>query len=94
MSYQCITITGQPIFILLYSVRRKKTTGLMVASGMVLIGYFVKRYDFVTAAQVYPAIKHGLPSYLPTLMETLLIAGVFLAYTLGETFLPLNEKRQ
>ena len=87
-----------PILILLYSVRRKKTFGLMVASGMVLIGYFVKRYDFVTAAQVFPAIKHGLPSYLPTLMETLLIAGiiagVFLAYTLGETFLPLNEKRQ
>jgi Ni/Fe-hydrogenase subunit HybB-like protein len=64
---------------------------------MVLIGYFVKRYDFVTAAQVYPAIKSGLPSYLPTLMETLLIAGiiagVFLAYTLGEMFLSLNEKR-
>jgi Ni/Fe-hydrogenase subunit HybB-like protein len=86
-----------PIVILLYSVRRKKTTGLMVGSGMVLTGYFVKRYDFVTAAQVYPAIKSGLLSYLPTLMETLLIvsiiAGVFLVYTLGELFLPLNEKK-
>lgn len=86
-----------PIGILLYSVKKERTAGLMVASIMVLIGYFVKRYDFVTAAQVYPAIKHGLPSYFPTLMETLLIvgiiAGVFLAYTLGELFLPLNEKR-
>lgn len=87
-----------PIVILLYSVKRKKTTGLMVASIMVLTGYFVKRYDFVTAAQVYPALRNGLPSYLPTLMETLLIAGiiagVFLAYTFGEMFLPLDEKRQ
>jgi Ni/Fe-hydrogenase subunit HybB-like protein len=87
-----------PIVMLLYSVKKERTTGLMIASVMVLIGYFVKRYDFVTAAQVYPAIKHGLPSYLPTLMETLLIAGiiagVFLVYTLGELFLPLNEKRQ
>lgn len=86
-----------PIVILLYSIKKERTTGLMVASSMVLIGYFVKRYDFVTAAQVYPAIKSGLPSYLPTLMETLLIAGiiagVFLAYTLGEMFLSLNEKR-
>ena len=86
-----------PIVMLLYSVKKERTTGLMIASVMVLIGYFVKRYDFVTAAQVYPAIKHGLPSYLPTLMETLLIAGiiagVFLTYTLGEMFLPLNEER-
>jgi len=87
-----------PIVILLYSVKIERTTGLMIASTMVLIGYYVKRYDFVTAAQVYPAIKQGLPSYFPALMETLLIAGIiagaFLAYTLGETFLPLNEKRQ
>jgi Ni/Fe-hydrogenase subunit HybB-like protein len=86
-----------PIVILLYSIKKERTSGLMIASILVLIGYFVKRYDFVTAAQIYPAIKNGLPSYLPTLMETLLIAGiiasVFLAYTLGETFLPLNEKR-
>lgn len=86
-----------PIVILLYSIKKERTTGLMIASIMVLIGYFVKRYDFVTAAQVYPAIKNGLPSYLPTLMETLLIsgiiAGVFLAYTFGELFLPLNEER-
>jgi Ni/Fe-hydrogenase subunit HybB-like protein len=55
------------------------------------------RYDFVVAAQVYPAIKAGLTSYLPTFMEVLFIGGVmgalFLTYTLGVIFLPLKEER-
>jgi Ni/Fe-hydrogenase subunit HybB-like protein len=57
---------------------------------------FVKRYDFVVATQVYPAIKNGLPSYLPAIMEVHLIAGIFgallLTYTLGEKLLPLNNE--
>jgi len=85
-----------PISILLYTVRRRKIAGLLVASIMVLVGYFVKRYDFVVAAQVYPVNKDGLPTYLPTMMETLVIAGILagslLAYTLGEKFLPLKEE--
>jgi Ni/Fe-hydrogenase subunit HybB-like protein len=69
----------------------------LVASIMVLAGYFVKRYTFVVASQVYPLIKqqHTLPSYLPTLMEMFLIGGLlgtlFLVYTLGVRFLPLKE---
>jgi Ni/Fe-hydrogenase subunit HybB-like protein len=65
---------------------------------MVLMGYFVKRYDFVVASQVYPLIKqqHTLSSYLPTLMEMFLIGGLlgvlFLIYTLGVKFLPLKEE--
>lgn len=85
-----------PIPILLYSARQAKTTGMFIAALMVLVGYFVKRYDFVVAAQVYPVIKGGLSSYLPTVMEALLIAGiiagVLLAYTLAEKFLPLQEE--
>jgi len=62
---------------------------------MVLTGAFVMRYEFVVAGQVYPNIKEGLPSYLPTMMEILIIVGVFggflLIYSLGEKFLPLKE---
>jgi Ni/Fe-hydrogenase subunit HybB-like protein len=64
---------------------------------MVLVGYFVKRYDFIVASQVYPLIKKQQPlsSYLPTVMEVLLISGIIgallLIYTLGEKFLPLKE---
>ncbi len=85
-----------PISILLYTVRRRKISGLLAASIMVLVGYFVKRYDFVVAANVYPDNKDGLPTYLPTMMETLVIGGIIagslLAYTLGEKFLPLKEE--
>jgi molybdopterin-containing oxidoreductase family membrane subunit len=86
-----------PIFILLYAARHKNINGVLIAAVMVLIGYFVKRYDFVVATQVYPAIKSGLPSYLPAIMEVHLIAGIFgallLAYTLGEKFLPLGNRK-
>jgi Ni/Fe-hydrogenase subunit HybB-like protein len=86
-----------PVFILLYAARQKKIAGILVASIMVLMGYFVKRYNFIVAAQVYPLIRiqNPLSSYLPTFMEVLLIGGVlgalFLTYTLGEIFLPLKE---
>lgn len=86
-----------PIFILLYAARHKNINGVLVAAVMVLIGYFVKRYDFVVATQVYPAIKNGLPSYLPAIMEVHLIAGIFgallLIYTLGEKFLFLGNRK-
>jgi Ni/Fe-hydrogenase subunit HybB-like protein len=85
-----------PIAILLYSAWQKKTTGVLIASVMVLVGYFVKRYDFVVASQIYPVIKEGLPSYLPTFMEVMVISGILgaflLAYTLGVRFLPLNNE--
>jgi molybdopterin-containing oxidoreductase family membrane subunit len=86
-----------PVFILLYAARQKKIAGILVASIMVLMGYFVKRYDFIVAAQVYPLIRRQNPlsSYLPTFMEVLLIGGIlgtlFLTYTLGAKFLPLKE---
>ncbi len=86
-----------PIFILLYGSKKKKPAAVLAGSVMALIGYFVKRYDFVVASQVYPIIKaeHPLSSYLPTFIETLLIGGIIaaflLAYTLGVKFLPLKE---
>jgi molybdopterin-containing oxidoreductase family membrane subunit len=86
-----------PIPILLYAASKRKITGVLIASSMVLIGVYVMRYDFVVAAQVYPVIKEGLSSYLPSFMEVLFIGGVmgalFLTYTLGEIFLPLKEER-
>jgi Ni/Fe-hydrogenase subunit HybB-like protein len=88
--------TVLPIPILLYAVSQRKITGVLVASIMVLVGVYVMRYDFVVAAQIYPVIKTGLPSYLPTFMEVLFIGGVlgalFLTYILGEKFLPLKEE--
>ena len=87
-----------PIFLLLYAARRRKIGAILVASIMVLVGYFVKRYDFVVASQVYPLIKIQKPltSYLPTFMEVLLVGGIIaaflLAYTLGVRFLPLKEE--
>ncbi|MBC8432418.1 MAG: polysulfide reductase NrfD [Desulfobacterales bacterium] len=89
--------TVLPIPILLYAVGRRNITGVLVASSMVLVGVYVMRYDFVVAAQIYPVIKNGLPSYLPTFMEVFFIGGVlgalFLTYTLGAIFLPLKEER-
>jgi Ni/Fe-hydrogenase subunit HybB-like protein len=88
-----------PVLILLYAAGRKKTTGILVASLMVLVGYFVKRYDFVVASQVYPLIKRQYPlsSHTPTIMEVFLISGIIgallLAYTLGVRFLPLKAER-
>lgn len=88
--------TVLPIFILLHAVRRKNITGVLVASVMILVGVFVMRYDFIVAAQVYPVLNPHSFSYLPPMMEVLLIAGIlggfFLAYTLGEKFLPLKEE--
>jgi molybdopterin-containing oxidoreductase family membrane subunit len=87
-----------PIVILLYAARQRKITGILVASIMVLAGYFVKRYTFIVSTQVYPLIKQQdtLSSYLPTFMEVLLIGGLlgtlFLIYTLGVKFLPLREE--
>lgn len=85
-----------PIFILLYASRKKKMPGIMIGAVMVLAGYFVKRYDYVVASQIYPVIKNPLPSYLPTFIEVLLIGGLLgaflLTYTLGDRFLPLKEK--
>lgn len=87
-----------PILLLLYAARTRRINGLLVASIMVLVGYFVKRYDFVVGSQVYPLIKQPYPqfSYLPATMEVFLIGGIvgalLLAYTLGVKFLPLEEK--
>jgi molybdopterin-containing oxidoreductase family membrane subunit len=86
-----------PIWILLYAARHKKINSVLIASIMVLVGYFVKRYDFMVATQVYPLIhrRTPLPSYLPTFMEVLLVGGIlgalFLIYTMGVKFLPLKE---
>jgi len=84
-----------PAFILLWAASKKKLGGVLVGSIMVLVGAFVMRYEFVVAGQVYPNIKGGLRSYLPTLMEILIIVGIFggflMVYTLGEKFLPLKE---
>ncbi len=68
-----------------------------MGSGMVLLGAFVMRYVFVVAGQVYPNVKGGLPSYMPTVMELLLVGGILgaflMTYTLGEKCLPLREER-
>jgi molybdopterin-containing oxidoreductase family membrane subunit len=84
-----------PAFILLWAARKETLGGVLLGSLLVLIGAFVMRYNFVVAGQVYPNIKEGLASYLPTMMEILIIIGIFggflMAYALGEKFLPLKE---
>lgn len=84
-----------PAFILTWASMKKNLGGVLLGSVMVLIGAFVMRYEFIVVGQVYPNIKEGLPTYLPTMMEVLIIIGVFgvflMVYTLGEKFLPLKE---
>ncbi len=62
---------------------------------MIMFGLFVYRYDFVVVAQIFPVLKEGLPSYRPTIMETMLVSGLLAAcmflYTLGDKFLPLKN---
>jgi Ni/Fe-hydrogenase subunit HybB-like protein len=87
-----------PVLLLLYSLKRKWMTGLMIASIMALTGLFFMRYDFVVAGQIYPTFNNiPLPAtVVPTLMEQFVIAGIFggllLSYTLAVKFLPLEEK--
>lgn len=92
-----------PIIILLYSAKKEKTGGVLIASIMVLVGVFVMRYDFVIIGQVYPIFspmgKDALvliPSFFPTLMEIFVIAGIiaacFFTYTMGVKYLPLKEE--
>ena len=89
--------TVLPILILLYATNKRKITGVLVASVLVLVGVFVMRYDFVVASQVYPIShsQHRLSSHLPSFMEVILIGGILaallLAYTVGEKFLSLKE---
>jgi len=84
-----------PTFILVWASMKRNLGGVLSGSVMVLIGALVMRYGFIVGGQVYPNIKEGLPSYLPTMMEVLIVIGVFgvflMVYTLGEKFLPLKE---
>jgi len=86
-----------PIPVLLWAAKRKSLGGALAGALMVLVGAYVMRYQFVVAGQVFPNIKAGLPSYLPTVMEVFVIGGVFgvflLIYTLGEKFLSLKEQK-
>ncbi len=69
--------------------------GIFVSSLLVLMGLFVMRYNFVTAGQVLPVLKEGLPSYFPTFFEIVITLGITalfaLLYTFGVKFLPLKE---
>jgi len=93
--FEVLLMSVLPAFILVWAAGKKNLGGVLLGSLMVLTGAFVMRYEFVVAGQVYPNIKEGLPSYLPTMMEILIIVGVFggflLIYSLGEKFLPLKE---
>ena len=84
-----------PFLLLVYAVYRGNLAGVAVGSLMIMFGLFVYRYDFVVVAQVFPVLKEGLPSYRPTIMETMLVSGLLAAcmflYTLGDKFLPLKN---
>lgn len=94
-SFEVLLMSVLPASILIWAVSRENLGGVLLGSLMVLIGAFVMRYEFVVAGQIYPNIREGLPSYLPTMMEILIIVGIFggflLIYSLGEKFLPLKE---
>lgn len=92
-----------PVIILLYSAKKEKIGGVLIASVMVLVGVFIMRYDFLIVAQVYPMFSPMgtdalvlVPSFFPTLMEIFVIAAIiaafFLSYTLGVKYLPLEEE--
>ncbi|MBI5389737.1 polysulfide reductase NrfD [Candidatus Woesearchaeota archaeon] len=87
-----------PVFILLHPRTGRTISGIFTASLLVLIGIFVMRYDFVIAGQILPLLRGGLPSYAPTLFESLIAIGIIalcaFLYTLGVKYFPLlkNEK--
>lgn len=89
--------TIMPAALILYSLKRQWLGGLFSASVMALAGMFFTRYDFLITGQVYPYFNYAsLPTVLPTLVESLVIGGIFgaffLVYTLAIKFLPLEEK--
>lgn len=69
--------------------------GIFVSSLLVIIGLFVMRYNFLTAGQVLPVLKDGLPSYFPAFLEIVITLGITalfaLFYTFGARYLPLKE---
>lgn len=69
--------------------------GIFISSLLVITGLFVMRYNFLTAGQVLPVLKEGLPSYSPTFFEIVITLGITalfaLLYTFGVKFLPLKE---
>jgi Ni/Fe-hydrogenase subunit HybB-like protein len=76
-------------------------TGVLVASGLGLIGVFVDRMTFVFAGQIAPytavggTVSYPYATYSPSPVEIAILAGavafVALAYTLAERYLDLSE---
>ncbi len=86
-----------PIALILYSLKRQWLWGLVAASVMALIGLFLTRYDFLITGQAFPYFRYSsLDTVLPTLVESLVVGGIFgaffLVYTLAVKFLPIDEK--
>ncbi len=84
-----------PIFLLIWGAQKESMVSVFSGCVMVLVGAFVMRYQFVVAGQIFPNIRKGLPSYMPTMMEVFVLMGVFaiflLVYTFGEKYLELKE---
>ncbi len=89
----CMSVV--PVVVLLFSAKEQSMGGILWGAVLVLIGAFVMRYNFVVGGQLYPNISGKLPSYMPTFMEMLVIAGVFagflVAYSVGDRVFRLKE---
>lgn len=89
----CMSVV--PVVVLLFSAKSQSMGGILCGAVLVLIGAFVMRYNFIVGGQVYPNTPGKLPSYMPTFMEILVIAGVFagflVAYSVGDRIFRLKE---
>ena len=70
-----------------------------IGAGMVLVGFFMARYNLVIAGQMYPLVEgHAKGSYIPTLAEIVVMAGltafILLALRVGRSLaLPRFQDR-
>lgn len=82
-----------PIYLLVFI---KRTSAVVVASVLVVIGVFAMRCNIVMGGQVIQAYGGPLGEYIPSAIEWLVMLGVFglgaLFYTLAIKFLPLQVK--
>ena len=87
-------------FALLVYPKTRSVNGLLAASGAILVGVFVTRYEYVVGGQILaltndPSYEYPIVSYTPTLIELSVVVFGFavfaLLYTVGRELFDLNE---
>jgi len=88
--FWALLIFGFLVPFLILAVRRTRTrVGVGVASALIVVGVFLERYIVVITPLLFPNLPAEAQSYVPTVTEMLMVAGV---YGLGVLLLALATR--